>query len=169
MIWLEIKAGRNLSFHYCSHFVWHKIYVFFIRSVGWGNWNHVTGLCKRASKCLIVLLRLSGKGGGSKERLVLLDAFLCSIFTYCPTTWHFCSKKVEKMMEKIYERGLRFVMNDPSRSYEELLMLTKCDTMFLWRLKKIAFFIYKCFTDFTQNILMICLMWKRCHIQWEMT
>ncbi len=36
-------------------------------------------------------------------------------------------------------------MNDPSRSYEELLMLTKCDTLFLWRLKKIAIFMYKCF------------------------
>ncbi len=53
-----------------------------------------------------------------------------SVFTYCPTTWHYCSKKVEKIMENIYERGLRFVMNDPSRSYEELLMLTKYDTMF---------------------------------------
>ncbi len=60
-------------------------------------------------------------------------------------------------MEKIYERGLRFVMNDLSRSYEELLMLIKCDTMFLWRLKKIAIFMYV-FTDFTHNILMICLM-----------
>ncbi len=103
---------------------------------------HVTGLCKKASKCLVVLLRLSGKVGGTKERLVLLDAFLCSVFTYCPTMWHFCSKRVDKMMEKIYERGLRFVMNDPSRSYEELLMLTKCDTMFLWRLKKIAIFMF---------------------------
>ncbi len=85
------------------------------------------------------------KVGGTKERLVLLDAFLCSVFTYCPTTWHFCSKTVEKMMEKIYERSLRFVMNDPSRSYEELLMITKCDTMFLWRLKKNRTFMYKCF------------------------
>ncbi len=58
--------------------------------------------------------------------------------------WHFYSNKVEKMMEKVYERGLRFVMNDPSQSYEELLMLTKCDTMFLWRLKKIAIFMYTC-------------------------
>ncbi len=49
------------------------------------------------------------------------------------------------MMKKIYERGLRFVMNDRSQSYEELLMLTICDTMFLWRLKKIAIFMYKCF------------------------
>ncbi len=47
---------------------------------------HVTGLCKKASKCLIVLLRLSGKVGGTKEFLVLLDAFLRSVFTYCPTT-----------------------------------------------------------------------------------
>ncbi len=106
---------------------------------------HVTGLCKRASKCLIALLQLSGKVGSTKEHPVLLDALLCSIFTYCPTTWHFCSKKIENIMEKICERGLRFVMNDPSRSYEELSMLTKCDTMFLWRLKKVATFMYKCF------------------------
>ncbi len=106
---------------------------------------HVTGLCKRASKCQILLLRLAGKVGGTKECLVLLDVFLCSIFTYVPTMCHFCNKKVEQMIEKIYERGLRFVMNDPSRSYEELLMLTKCDTMFSWRLKKISFFMYKRF------------------------
>ncbi len=44
---------------------------------------HVTGLCKKASKCIIVLLRLSGNVGGTKERLVLLDACLCSVFIYC--------------------------------------------------------------------------------------
>ncbi len=32
---------------------------------------HVTGLCKRASNCLIVLLRFSGKVGSTKERLLL--------------------------------------------------------------------------------------------------
>ncbi len=37
---------------------------------------HVTGLCKKASKCLVVLLRLSGKVGSTNERLFLLDAFL---------------------------------------------------------------------------------------------
>ncbi len=57
------------------------------------------------------------------------------------------------MMEKIYERGLRFVMNDPSQSYEELLMLTKCDTMFLWRLKKITIFMYKCFYRLRQKYI----------------
>ncbi len=39
-------------------------------------------------------------------------------------------------MKNIYERGLRFVMNDPSRSYEELLLLTKCDTMFFMEVEK---------------------------------
>ncbi len=62
---------------------------------------HVTGLCKKASKWLIVLLQLSDKVGSTQERLVLLEAFLCSVFPYCPTTWHFCSKNIEKIMEKI--------------------------------------------------------------------
>ncbi len=54
---------------------------------------HLTGLCTKASKCLIVLLRLTGKFGGRKEPLVLLDAFLCSVFTYRTATLHFCSKR----------------------------------------------------------------------------
>ncbi len=59
-------------------------------------------------------------------RLLKTRCVYC-IYKYCPTTWHFCSKKVAKLMERIYER---FAMNDPSRSYEELLTLTKCDTIF---------------------------------------
>ena len=107
--------------------------------------THVLGLCKKASKILNVLWRMSNKVGGIKERLVLLDAFLCSVFTYCPITWHFCSKKVEELMEKIHERGLRFVTQDFRRSYDDLLIKTNCDTFVLWRLKKIAIFMYKCF------------------------
>ncbi len=62
---------------------------------------HVPGLCKKARKCIIVLLRLSGKVGGTKEHLVLLDAFLWSVLTYCPTTWQFFSKKGRKSDRKI--------------------------------------------------------------------
>ncbi len=32
-------------------------------------------------------------------------------------------------MKKIYEKVLRFVMNDPSQCYEELLILTTYDIM----------------------------------------
>ena len=114
---------------------------------------HVTNLCKKASRNINILLRLSGKIGDLKERLALLDAFLCSIFTYCPTVWHFCSKKVERIMEKIHERGLKFVLNDASKTYEELLIMTNCDTMTLWRLKKIALFMYKCFYKLHPNYI----------------
>ncbi len=106
--------------------------------------DHVSGLCKKANKNLNIMTRLSGRIKGTKERIALLDAFLMSSFSYCPTSWHFCGRSVETKMENLHERGLRFVMNDFTRSYQELLNITNCDTMILWRLKKIAVFMFKC-------------------------
>ena len=62
---------------------------------------------------------------------------------YCPTSWHFCSRSVETKNENLHEHGLRFVMNDYDRSYQELSTIANCDTMLLWRLKKIAVFMFK--------------------------
>ncbi len=39
-------------------------------------------------------------------------------------------------MEKLHERGLRFVRCDFNRSYEELFITTNCNTIFIWRLNR---------------------------------
>jgi hypothetical protein len=46
--------------------------------------------------------------------------FILSNFNYCPVTWHFCSEKNTKKIEKIQERALRFIYEDYENTYENL-------------------------------------------------
>ena len=47
-------------------------------------------------------------------------------------------------MEKLQERGLRFVYNDSETSYTDLLAKTNKNMLYINRIKKIALFVFKC-------------------------
>jgi hypothetical protein len=105
--------------------------------------THVSNLCKRAGKQLNVLKRFS-KILGQKQRFRIFQTFIVSNFNYCPTVWNFCSKTKAKLIEKIQERGLRYVFNDDSATYRELLNRSERETMQNIRLKQLVIYVYKC-------------------------
>ena len=44
-------------------------------------------------------------------KLNVYYSFFMSNFNYCPLIWHFCGeKKIQKKIEKIQERALRFII-----------------------------------------------------------
>jgi predicted nuclease of predicted toxin-antitoxin system len=43
----------------------------------------------------------------------------------CPLVWHFCGEVNTKKVEKIQEKALRFIYEDYSITYEELLCKSK--------------------------------------------
>ena len=47
-------------------------------------------------------------------------------------------------MEKIQERGLRFVYNDVNSTYSELLKKSGKKLLYIERIQKLAIFVYKC-------------------------
>ena len=104
---------------------------------------YVNSLCKRAGKQLNVLKRFSNILG-QNQRLRIFQTFIASIFDYCPTVWNFCSKTKAKLIEKIQERGLRYVYNDDTSTYRELLDRSDTETMHNIRLKKMVIYVYKC-------------------------
>ena len=81
---------------------------------------HISDLCKKATTQLNVLKRLK-QFIGFEERKTLVQRFVYSNFNYCPLVWHFSSAKSLQKVERIQERALRFLFNDNSSSYEELL------------------------------------------------
>ena len=105
--------------------------------------THVNNLCKKASKQINVMKRFS-KILSEKHKLAIFQSFLLSNFDYCPIIWNFCSKAKARLIEKMQERGLRYVYNDSTSSYKDLLKRTKRETMCNIRLKKIAIQVYKC-------------------------
>ena len=80
----------------------------------------VSSMCKKAAKQLNALKRI-GHLLDQSSRLTIFRAYIMSNFNYCPLVWHFCSKKNLSKLERMQERGLRFVYRDYTISYEELL------------------------------------------------
>ena len=81
--------------------------------------DHMTEICKKASKQLAVLKRL-GRFLTKKGKLVIYNSFISSNFTYCPSAWHFCSIASTNKLEKVQERALGFknmVTRHLSRNY----------------------------------------------------
>ena len=65
--------------------------------------EHISNVCKKASRQLNVLKRI----GGHLCKLGKLNVyyyFIMSKFNYCPLTWHFVVKKIQKRLRK-YKKG----------------------------------------------------------------
>ena len=105
--------------------------------------NHISNICAKAGRQLSALRRLS-KLLDTKTKLIIFNSFILSNFNYCPLVWHHCSIENVRKMEKIQERGLRYVFNDTTSSYSELLSRSNKNLLYIERLKKLALFVYKC-------------------------
>ena len=99
--------------------------------------DHVTDICKKASKQLAVLKRL-GRFLTKQGKMVIYNSFIPSNFSYCPLAWYFCSSSSTNKLEKVQERALRFINNDVSSSLSELLMQTNTQPLHVRRLKLMA-------------------------------
>ena len=117
--------------------------------------SHVNNICKKAAKNMNILKRLSYKVKSKQDRIALMNAFVFSCFTYCPLLWHFTTVTMSRMLDKIYERCLKFILNDSDFTIDSELLLERsnCDSLTLWRLKKIAIFMYKCYHDLSPEYL----------------
>ena len=72
-----------------------------------------------------------------------LNAFILSNFNYCPVVWHNCGLIYTRKIEKIQERGLRFVYNNFISPYSELLSRLGKRLLFVERIRTIATEAYK--------------------------
>lgn len=84
--------------------------------------EHIRILCKKAARQLNAFSRIA-KQLDIKEREMVYNSFISSVFNFCPLIWHFCNKSDYVKLEKINKRALRIVYNDYEHSYEELLVL----------------------------------------------
>ena len=104
--------------------------------------DHISDLCRKAAAQLNALKRLKGYME-FKAKEILVQSFVFSNFNYCPLVWHFSSEKSVKKIEKIHERALRFLYNDSTSSYDDLLSKAEKCTMRISRLRTLCIEIYK--------------------------
>ena len=73
----------------------------------------------------------------------MANTYILSNFNYCPLVWHFCGPGSTHKIEQIHERTLRFVHNDYTSTYQEILSKSNSDTLYLKRVRIIAQETYK--------------------------
>ncbi len=105
--------------------------------------KHVQNLCKKAAKQLNVLYRFKSILD-QKAKEMIYNTFILANFNYCPIVWHFCGRVSTRKMERIQERALRFLYNDTTSEYRDLLDKTGYDSLHLRRIKTIACEVFKC-------------------------
>ena len=104
--------------------------------------TQISNSCQKASRQLNVLFRI-GKHLNRLCKLTIYYPFILSNFNFCPLSWHFCSKANTNKIEKIQERSLRFIYENYSLPYEELLKISKMPTLQIRRLRTMAIETFK--------------------------
>ena len=74
--------------------------------------DHISDVCKKASRKITALARVTPFMGLSKRKL-LMNAFFTSRFSYCQLIWMCHSRNNNnRKISKLHERCLRITYND---------------------------------------------------------
>jgi hypothetical protein len=103
---------------------------------------HVDYVCKKAGKQINAIKRLTNLLD-VESKLKIFNSYVYSNFNYCPTVYNTFSTKQTKKLEKLYERGLRFVFNDFDSPYKDILQRNKGKHLALTHLHQLVEQVYK--------------------------
>ena len=123
------------------------------------NFNlHISNICRSAANQLNALIRLKSYLNFNAKR-VLINSYIISNFNYCPLVWIFSTAKSLNKIESLQKRALRFLYNDYSISYEDLLEKAGKVKMSVSRLRNLCVEIYRTINklnpEFMNNIFKV--------------
>ena len=104
--------------------------------------THVKDICMKASKQINVLGRLAHLLN-IESRMCIFKSFVSCHFSYCSLVWHFCGMHNTQKLEKLQERGLRFVFQDFSSDRKNLLLMSNTSDLYTLRLRRLLTEIFK--------------------------
>ena len=113
--------------------------------------EHVLNICKKASRKLSALSRMSSFLSFDKKRIIF-KAFFESQFKYCPLVWMFHGREVNQRINRLHERALRIVYNDYVSTFEHLLEKDDSCTVHHSNLHFLSIELYKVVNDQSTNI-----------------
>ena len=112
--------------------------------------QHVSILCRKAGARLRILQRLSSYID-EHYRMTIFRSFV--LINYCSLVWNFCEAAHTSKMERIQFRALKYIYNDGSTSYEELLARANLPTLELHRKREILVEVFKSVDNISPYIL----------------
>ena len=77
-------------------------------------------VCKKANLKLHALNRIS-RFLSPEQHVLIINAYIKSLFNYCPLVWMFCYRRTTHEMNKIHERSLRLLLKNYEDNFQGLL------------------------------------------------
>ena len=68
--------------------------------------DHIRIMCKKVNNKINALCRIL-KWIAIEKTCILNNAYILSLFYYCPIVWMFCSKTSNNLIDKIHKKALR--------------------------------------------------------------
>ena len=114
--------------------------------------EHINNICITANRNLRCLSRLRPFLSVDQAKL-LYNAYIKSIFAYCPLVWMFCYKSSYLKIKKVQKRSLRIVYNSYSLDLCELLEKEASDSFHIMHLKFLLVEIFKTLNDLNPSFM----------------
>ena len=115
--------------------------------------THVTKLCSKAGQKLHALARISNFMS-TKQKQLIMNAFISSQFGYCPLIWMSHSRALNTRISRIHEHALRIVYDDHSSSFDTLLDKSGQVKIHHRNLRILAVEIYKTLNNLSNNLML---------------
>lgn len=79
----------------------------------------------------------------SSEKIKLIETFITSQFGHYPPTWIFCGRKANSRTNHLHERALRIVYKSRDLSFDNLLKIDGCFTIYHSNIQTLSIEIFK--------------------------
>ena len=82
--------------------------------------EHLNTVCKKANQKLHALNRIS-RFLSPEQHVLIINAYIKSLFKYCSLVWMFCYRRIIHKMNKIHKRSLRLLLKNYKDGFQDLL------------------------------------------------
>ena len=82
--------------------------------------EHLNTICKKANLKLHALNRIS-RFLSPEQHVLIINAYIKSLFSYCPLARMFCYRRIMHKINKIHERSLRLLLKNYKDDFQDLL------------------------------------------------
>jgi len=103
----------------------------------------IDDVCKKAGRQINAVMRLCNVLD-TEVKVAIYKSFIQSNFNYCPVIWLICGETNLSKLAKLQYRALKFVYNDFTSDYEQLLLKGNHVSMSVHLMHTVAVEVYKC-------------------------
>ena len=122
--------------------------------------DHISDLCKKASRKISALARTAPFMNFDKRKL-LMNAFFISHFNCFPLIWMCHSRTNSRKIKMLYETCLRIIYNDKQSSFNELLNKGSSVSIRIRNIQRLAIEMFKFYKELPPPTMYNDSSWKK--------